>query len=162
MNALYMNDSDIREIHGYRSLHSPPTSFPADSGFLFGIGVDLVDIRRLTEALTTWSRLSKRLFTAGELGEADKRRSGARSGAEFLAGRFAAKEATFKALGLGWPQISWVDVEVIAAASGAPMLALHRRAAQVAEGRRTHVSISHSGGFALGYVAIERNQTAVL
>ncbi|MFN8557583.1 MAG: 4'-phosphopantetheinyl transferase superfamily protein [Dehalococcoidia bacterium] len=41
--------------------------------------------------------------------------------AQYLAGRFAAKEAVLKALGVGWAQdVAWTDVEIHTLASGAP------------------------------------------
>ena len=73
-------------------------------------GIDVVDIARFGAALESWPRLAERLFTDGERSYAATRLRPVES----LAARFAAKEATFKALGEGWPALSWHQVEVVA------------------------------------------------
>ena len=66
---------------------------------IYGIGCDIVDIHRFEKYVDDKKRLEK-LYTENELNEfykiTNKRRK-----MEFLAGRFAVKEATSKALGVG-------------------------------------------------------------
>ena len=50
-----------------------------------------------------------------------------------LAARFAAKEATMKALGTGVRGVGWRDIEVLPNRRGKPLLLLHGRAARRAE-----------------------------
>ena len=78
---------------------------------------------------------------------------------ERLAGKFAAKEATLKALGTGLASgICWLDVEVLREKSGAPRIRLGGRASAIALRagiRAVHVSITHSGTQALAFVVAE-------
>jgi holo-[acyl-carrier protein] synthase len=117
-------------------------------------GIDVVDIARLGAALERWPKLAERLFTAGERSYAASRPRPVES----LAARFAAKEATFKALGEGWPALSWHEVEVVSGtgpAKGRPDLVLTRRAAALAGGGRLAVSLAHDAGIAVAQVVIE-------
>ncbi|MTD47071.1 holo-ACP synthase [Conexibacter sp. W3-3-2] len=84
-----------------------------------GVGIDLVEITRVEEALQRRPGLAQRLFTEAELAYAD----GTGRPGEHLAARFAAKEAVAKALALeaGW---AWREVEVVAD-GGPPSIRLH-------------------------------------
>ncbi|MGH2705017.1 MAG: holo-ACP synthase [Actinomycetota bacterium] len=113
------------------------------------IGIDLVEIARLDAALARWPRLADRLFTAGERAYAAERADPG----QHLAARFAAKEATMKALGTGWPQIGWHDVEV-GSEGERPALLLSGRAAELASGAEVAVSLAHDGGFAVAQVLV--------
>jgi holo-[acyl-carrier protein] synthase len=97
-------------------------------------------------------RFLKRVFTSDEI-------SYCRGRAPNLAGRFAAKEATMKALGTGVRGVSWKDIEVIRAESGAPSVKLHGRAKARAERLQVgeiSLSISHSREFAVAFVVAQR------
>lgn len=113
------------------------------------IGIDIVAVARLESALALWPRLADRLFTSEERRYAQTR---ARPG-EHLAARFAAKEAAFKALGVGWPRVSWQDVEVVST-GGPPSLVLRGRAAELAAGLSALVSLAHDGGMAAATVLL--------
>jgi holo-[acyl-carrier protein] synthase len=96
--------------------------------------------------------MAERLFTLGERAEA------ARLGnpVPTLAGRFASKEAVMKALGVGLGAFDWTDVEVVRLSSGAPSLAVHGRAAELAREHGVtgwHVSITHTAVIASAVVA---------
>lgn len=114
------------------------------------VGVDLIGVGRIEARLARTPRLAERLFTERERETASSR---ARP-AEFLAGRFAAKEAAFKALGGGWPRCSWSDVEVVPDVDGAPHLRFAGRAAELAGDRNAAVSIAHSDGMAVANVVL--------
>jgi holo-[acyl-carrier protein] synthase len=114
-----------------------------------GIGIDIVDVARLERLLARWPRMAGRLFTDAELSYS----SGRHRPAQHLAARFAAKEATFKALGSGWPAVAWHDVEVVPTDRG-PRLALRGRAAELAGGAQGMVSLSHDGGMAIAQVLL--------
>ena len=110
---------------------------------MIGIGIDTVEVDRFRRALERRPGIADRLFTPAE------RAYGARTPdpAPRLAARFAAKEAVMKALGVGVGAFAFRDVEVVKAPSGAPALALHGGAAEVAarQGVTTwHVSLTHS------------------
>jgi holo-[acyl-carrier protein] synthase len=125
-------------------------------GVIVGIGVDLVTIPRFSELLERRGDAAlARFFTADEA----ERCRASRSTAESFAGRFAAKEAFFKALGTGWGLGGrWTEVEVVSAPSGAPSLRLTGRAAEAAAERgvsRIHLSITHTHDTAAAFVVLE-------
>lgn len=118
-----------------------------------GIGVDLVDISRFEGTLERTPRLLERLFSPAE--RALKPRS--------LAARYAAKEALIKALG-GSDGVYWTDIEVWNESSGRPQFALSGSTADVVVGRgitSVHLSLSHDAGFAVAYVLLEADGSAV-
>ena len=117
-------------------------------------GIDLVAVERVGALLERHgSRARDRLFTAAEQAWAE---AGGRLRNERYAGRFAAKEAVAKALGTGIGQaVEWVDIEVLAAPTGAPQLSLYRGGAKRAEeigAASWLVSISHTEGLAMASV----------
>ena len=117
-------------------------------------GVDIIEIHRIKQVLDRYGeRFLNRLFTPNEIDYC-------RGRAPNLAGRFAAKEATMKALGTGARGVSWKDIEVVRADSGAPSVKLYGRAENRAEGLHVveiSVSISHSREYAVAFVVAQRN-----
>ena len=119
-------------------------------------GVDIIEIPRIKQVLDRYGqRFLNRVFTPDEIAYC-------RGRAPNLAGRFAAKEAAMKALGTGVRGVSWKDIEVIRADSGAPSLRLHGRAEKRAE--RVQMSemsrsISHSREYAVAFVVAQREET---
>ena len=88
-------------------------------------GVDLVDIARIRDAIDRHGeRFIARIFT-----ETEQRESGGRVAS--LAARFAAKEATAKALGCGIGDVGWLDIEIRGDENRAPHLYLHGEGAEV-------------------------------
>ena len=116
-------------------------------------GVDIIEIPRIKQTFDRYGeRFLKRVFTPDEIAYC-------RGRAPNLAGRFAAKEATMKALGTGGRGVSWKDIEVIRAESGAPSVKLHGRAKARAERLQVveiSLSISHSREFAVAFVVAQR------
>lgn len=112
-------------------------------------GIDIVDVARLQRVLEEYPALEARLFTQSEREYAAK----GRRRYERLAARVAAKEATFKALGDGWPRISWHDVEVVPSADG-PRLNLTGKAAELAGDAEVLVSLAHDAGIAIAQVIL--------
>jgi len=112
-------------------------------------GIDIIEIPRIQAALARHGdRFQQRVFTPAEITEC-------RGRADALAVRFAAKEATTKALGTGIGPVSWREVETLHKCSGEPYLVLHGRAQQVAKylGLTTWaVSLSHSRDNAIAVV----------
>jgi holo-[acyl-carrier protein] synthase len=113
------------------------------------IGVDVVDVARLADRMQRWPRLTKRVFTEGE----QRYCLSKLNAAQHFAARFAAKEAAFKALGEGWPKLSWTEVEVVSSERG-PGLVLRGRAAEMAGSSTALVSLSHDGGIAIAEVLL--------
>ena len=116
-----------------------------------GVGVDAVDVDRFRDVLGRRPAIADRLFTEGE-------RSDGRGDPQRLAARFAAKEATMKALGRGLGSFGWHEVEVVRAPSGAPSLRLTATAAELARRQgvaRWHVSLTHTDRVAIAMVVAE-------
>ena len=75
-----------------------------------------------------------------------------------LSTRFAAKEAVWKALGVGLGAVALHDVEVVGGGDRAPGLSLHGKAAALAASAgvgRWHVSLSHADRVAMAVVLAE-------
>lgn len=118
-----------------------------------GIGVDIVEIARLEDALLRTPELATRLFMPSEQAWAGGRRVPAAS----LAGCFAAKEALAKVLGAP-AGLHWTDAEVLRDSAGRPFLTLHGTIAAVAQAQGIgswHVSLSHDGGMCTAMVVAE-------
>lgn len=119
---------------------------------MHAVGVDIIEISRIAQTVKRWGdRFLLRTYTEGELAYC-------RGRAPQLAARFAAKEAVMKALGTGIRGVSWRDVEVVRARSGAPSIKLHGRGARVAERlamSQVAISLSHSREYAVASVVIE-------
>ena len=123
-------------------------------GHIVGIGVDTVDIERFRVSLARTPSMRERLFTDSELAYVAPKSDPVPS----LAGRFAAREAVMKALGLGLGAFGFHEVWVERAESGVPSLAVTGRAAELADAAgvaRWHLSITHSDLVALAMVIAE-------
>ena len=120
---------------------------------MLSTGVDIIEIPRIKKTLDRYGeRFLKRIFTPDEIAYC-------RGRSPNLAGRFAAKEATMKALGTGVRGVGWKDIEVIRAESGAPSVKLHGRAkarAEMLQVSELSLSISHSREFAVAFVVAQR------
>jgi holo-[acyl-carrier protein] synthase len=122
---------------------------------LIGHGIDITEVSRIAAMREEHGeRFLTRCFTEGELGFGRAARKAGLD--EYLAGRFAGKEAVLKALGTGWSGgILWTDVEFVAVAGGAPRVELRGEALVKAEELgigRWMVSITHAGGVAVASV----------
>jgi len=110
------------------------------------LGVDIIKIDRIQRTL---SRFGRR-FTRRVLTEAEDRY--VRDRPENFAGRWAAKEAVSKVLGLGVRGVGWTEIEIQRLPTGQPSVRLHGRAARRAEQlgmERIAVSISHEAEYAV-------------
>ena len=104
------------------------------------VGIDLVDIDRI---VTVLGRFPDR-FRTRVLTEPEQRYCGTR--VERIAGRWAAKEAVSKVLGLGVRGVGWREIEILPNRAGAPQVRLYDRAASRAQAldlEDVTVSISH-------------------
>jgi holo-[acyl-carrier protein] synthase len=113
---------------------------------MIGVGIDLVEIERVELLLRRkGDHAMRRLLTEAERAYVESRGHPERH----FAARFAAKEATYKALQSlpGARAIGWRDIEVLSGDMGRPVLALHGVAREVAEavgGITLHVSLTHT------------------
>jgi holo-[acyl-carrier protein] synthase len=123
---------------------------------IVGIGIDVIEIHRIRDVMERQgARFRDRVFTPAEQEYCGRHRDPAPS----YAARFAAKEAMFKAIGTGWAEgVTWQDVEVVRADSGAPGIRLSGAAARHSEQRGVktiHLSLSHSVDSAVAMVVLE-------
>ena len=123
---------------------------------ILGLGVDMEEITRVGEAIKRHGRgFLERIFTPEEIAYCERHRNAV----ERYAARFAAKEATMKALGTGWGRgVRWRDIEVTRPPGGRPVIVLYGAARQHAErlgAQHISLSISHTGNFALAQVILE-------
>lgn len=123
---------------------------------IVGLGVDMEEISRIGEAIGRHGQVFlQRIFTPGEIAYCERHRDKA----ERYTGRFAAKEATMKALGTGWSKgVRWSDIEVTRMPGGRPTIVLHGAAREHAErlgARHISLSITHTGNLALAEVILE-------
>jgi len=116
-------------------------------------GVDLIEIERISSALERHGeRFLRRIYTPGELAECE---GDICQHAPSLAARFAAKEATAKALGTGIGDVSWQEIEILHELNGQPVLNLYYQAKELAAslGLTTwSLSISHTHSHAVAVV----------
>ena len=120
---------------------------------IVGLGLDVVPISRIASMLTRYgARLEEKLFSSDEAYCASRG-----SPAQHFAARFAAKEATLKALGAP-PGLRWQEIEVVSDVGGAPVLRLSGAAARAADARGAvfrHVTLTHAGDVAAAVVVME-------
>lgn len=113
------------------------------------IGVDLIEIKRLEEAIQRHGeRFTGRVFTPLEMLECG-------ASLASLAGRFAAKEAVAKALGTGIGAVTWQDIEIQRGPSRQPVLCLRGEAARLAAElglQQWSLSLSHTHTHAVAMV----------
>jgi holo-[acyl-carrier protein] synthase len=118
------------------------------------VGTDIIEIARIQRTLDDFGeRFLKRVYT-----ERERYWYGDR--VNELAARFAAKEATSKALGTGIVGIRWREMEVLPNRRGKPVLILHGRAAERARQlglTSFSVSLTHSRTDAMAFVVATGN-----
>jgi holo-[acyl-carrier protein] synthase len=110
------------------------------------LGIDIIRVSRIRDSLDRFgNRFTGRVLTPAEAAYV-------RGRPETMAGRWAAKEAVSKVLGLGVRGIGWRDIEIERLPTGQPAVKLHGRAARRAEQLgmgRVAISISHEADFAV-------------
>ncbi len=115
---------------------------------IIGIGLDLIEIDRIDKLRDRTDRFPRRILTDAELDRyqslPEKRQT------EFLAGRFAAKEAFSKAVGTGiGKELSFHDIEILTDAKGKPHIFKSSYG-------KVHLSITHTKTYAAAQVVIEK------
>ncbi|AZK44840.1 holo-ACP synthase [Paenibacillus lentus] len=128
---------------------------------IYGIGHDVVEIERMRKMVNGASgdRLMKRVLTPAE-----RELPGSKTRpAEFLAGRFAAKEAVSKAFGCGiGKKLGFQDMSILPDQSGKPHVILKPEAWERLDlgagstGYTVHLSITHERQLASAFVIVEK------
>lgn len=125
------------------------------SGWVLGLGVDLVETARIRQSLASFGdRFKKRVFTAGEQAYCD----GMADPAVHYAGRFAAKEAVSKTFGTGiGSDLGWRDIEIHRDGRGAPSVELHDKGLALLHARGASavlISLAHTKEHAMAQAVL--------
>jgi len=113
---------------------------------ILGTGIDIIEIDRIQRAIERWGDgFLNHVFTPQEIKIAQQ----FKSPYPHYAGRFAAKEAIFKAMGI--PHLSWQDVNIINDASGKPLCQYNNKDFK----HRLLISISHGRDYAVASAIVE-------
>ena len=110
---------------------------------IIGIGTDITRIDRFSD---NYLNLAKRILTEKEYTLFETYKNKERK-IEFLAGRFAAKEAILKALD---KEINFSSIEILFNETGKPVCHI--------DGYKVHISISHEKEYAIAYSVVEVNK----
>ena len=118
---------------------------------VFGIGTDILQLNRMrSEILKADDPFVRSTFTEKERKEA----AGREDPRMYFAGRFAAKEAVYKALRLTPELVDLSEIEVLTTSSGAPRVILHDRMLTYKNQqgiRRIHISLSYEEEMVLAF-----------
>ena len=112
-----------------------------------GIGIDAVELSRIKPIVEKQGSFIQRVLTPNELTLFEKLST--KRQIEFLAGRFACKEAFSKAWGTGIGKVGLQDIEVLTEKTGAPYVANSPRNGKV------FVSITHTDTMAIAQIVLE-------
>lgn len=113
---------------------------------IIGTGVDITEVRRIRQAVEKWGDdFLERVFTKNEIKNAKARTSFY----QHLAGRFAAKEAIFKAVGDN--QLSWQDIQIHNDTAGKPVCVFLNGKGKKID---VHISISHVKTYAVANAVV--------
>ncbi|MCT4595824.1 MAG: holo-ACP synthase [Anaeromicrobium sp.] len=113
-----------------------------------GIGIDIIEIYRIEEAIKRNKRFIERIFTQREIEYFQK----VNYNTNTIAGNFAAKEAIMKVLGTGLRNFKLKDIEVVRNELGKPEVILYNNAQRIKEQlgiSNIIISISHSKKYAV-------------
>ena len=112
-------------------------------------GVDSIELERVEATIQRYGqRFLERVFTPRELAEVGENVAS-------LAVRFAAKEATAKALGTGIGDVGWQEIEILRGPARQPNLILHGRASDLADNldlETWSLSLTHNQSHAIALV----------
>lgn len=107
------------------------------------VGIDIVEVERIKSAIEKNPKFIEKVFTEKEIEYCEARKNKYES----YAGRFAAKEALSKAIGTGFRDLSFLDIEVTNNALGNPKISY--------KDIKASISISHETHYAISIVIIE-------
>ena len=121
-------------------------------GNLISIGTDIIECVRIAQMIEKHGEVFlQRVFTQREILYCSSRKAAT----QHYAGRWAAKEAVLKVLGTGWAKgIQWTDIEVVNEVSGAPIIKITGKAAEIARERGIRdviITISHCRAYATAF-----------
>ncbi|NCO23820.1 MAG: holo-[acyl-carrier-protein] synthase [Candidatus Infernicultor aquiphilus] len=123
---------------------------------IIGCGIDLVKIERIEKIIKRWGdNLTSRMFTLLEREYCKKRKS---NKYQSYAGKFAAKEALLKALGLGLGGVNWTEIEISNNELGQPIIKTSGKLNIIVSKKgvsKYFLTISHTKDYAVAEVILE-------
>ena len=123
---------------------------------IIGCGIDLVKIERIEKIIKRWGdNLTSKMFTPLEREYCKKRKS---NKYQSYAGKFAAKEALLKALGLGLRGVNWTEIEISNNELGQPIIKTSGKLNIIASKKgvsKYFLTISHTKDYAIAEVILE-------
>jgi holo-[acyl-carrier protein] synthase len=124
---------------------------------IFGIGTDIIEVKRIKKRLEDNDALRQKLYTETEQSYCE---SGKVVKYQSYAARFAAKEAFFKALGTGYRYgMAFHEIEVLNDELGKPYIKAHGKVKEYLESNKVnhiHLTISHVKKMANAFVVLEK------
>jgi holo-[acyl-carrier protein] synthase len=124
---------------------------------IFGVGTDIVELARIQQ---TYDRFGVHFVDRLLMDEERELFERSKWPVRFLAMRFAAKEATVKAMGTGFAHGMWIrDVGIVNNAWGRPLVIWSARGKGVCQELGIgagHVSLSDDAGLVLAFAVVER------
>ena len=120
------------------------------------VGIDLVEIQRIEEAINRYgARFTDRVFTPWEIQYCRSKINPMLS----FAGRFAVKEAVFKAVGTGFAEgVKWRSVEVVNDSRGQPEVRLGKTIRDHIGDRDIRISLSHTRDHAVAVAILLKDK----
>ncbi len=123
---------------------------------IIGCGIDLVKIERIEKIIKRWgNNFNSRIFTPLERDYCEKKKS---NKYQSYAGKFAAKEALLKALGLGLREANWKEIEIKNDELGQPIIDTSGKLKNIASTKgvsKYFITISHTKEYAIAQVIIK-------
>ena len=123
---------------------------------IIGCGIDLVKIERIEKIIKKWGdNFIFRIFTPLEREYCEKKRG---NKFQSYAGKFAAKEALLKAMGLGLREANWREIEIKNDELGQPIIDTSGKLKNIASVKgvsKYFISISHTKEYAIAQVILE-------
>ena len=123
---------------------------------IIGCGIDLVKIERIEKIIKKCGdNFIFKIFTSLEKEYCEKKKG---NKYQSYAGKFAAKEALLKALGLGLREANWKEIEVTNNELGQPIINTSGKLKNIALAKgvsKYFISISHAKEYAIAQVILE-------
>lgn len=123
---------------------------------IVGCGIDLVKIERIEKIIKRWGdNFIFRIFTPLEIEYCEKKKG---NKFQSYAGKFAAKEALLKALGLGLREANWKEIGIKNDELGQPIMDTSGKLKNIASAKgvsKYFITISHSKDYAIAQVILE-------
>lgn len=124
---------------------------------IFGVGTDIVELSRIQQ---TYERFGDHFVDRLLLDEERVLFERSKWPVRFLAMRFAAKEATVKAMGTGFAHGMWIrDVGIVNNPWGRPLIIWSERGRKVCENLgigEGHVSLTDDAGLIVAFTVLEK------